>query len=332
MKFHLDFEVPKLQGGFSYESRIMMIGSCFSEHIASRLAERRFNIISNPEGIMFNPSSIANCLTDCLNKKRYKEEDLFLLNGVFNSWSHHSSFSGINKAETLEKINKSIAQASSFMLEADFLILTFGSAWAYQILHPHCATKEGYVVANNHKAPSDWFRKIRIEKDQIVTSYKPIFTRLWEANKKLKIILTVSPVRHLSDDLVNNNLSKSILISSVHELRETYEENVFYFPSYELVIDDLRDYRFFEEDLVHPNKMAIEYVWEHFLNSCANSKTIEPLREVEALGKAMKHRSFHAGSKEYQQFLLKSLEKANRLKLKYPFINLEEEINFFSQH
>ncbi|MEI8075538.1 MAG: GSCFA domain-containing protein, partial [Bacteroidota bacterium] len=264
MKFHFEFDIKKLNPSIQLQHKLMLIGSCFTENIGDKLSKHKFTVLENPHGILFNPVSVSEALSDYISNKVYTESDLFYINESWHSWKHHSRFSGLTKAESLHKINTAIATAHNYLKQADHLVITLGSAWLYTLTEKAANSIPYAVAANNHKAPSDWFQKKLMNPSEAIYLLNELIKSLQVFNPKLTIIFTVSPVRHLREGLVENNRSKSVLIQAVHQLVDTYN-HLYYFPAYELVIDDLRDYRFYAEDLVHPNYQATQYVWEKLI-------------------------------------------------------------------
>jgi hypothetical protein len=328
LKLKLTLDAKSSDRKMAYPHKIMLIGSCFTENIGLKLQNHLFESLENPHGILFNPVSVQNALEDYISNKKYTESDLFLLNDVWNSWHHHSRFSGITKAEAVEKINNSIGEAHQFLKSADHLIITLGSAWLYA-LNDNAPEYNGLIVANNHKAPSQWFTKKLMQPVELVQNLKTLLTKLKVFNPQLQIIFTISPVRHLREGLIENNRSKAILIHAVHELISG-EPNAVYFPAYEYVIDDLRDYRFYAEDLVHPNFAASNYVWDKLVETYMNADTQVIMKQVAELQLAMQHKPFFTGSSEHQKFLQVCIEKINALMAAYPYLPLQKHLQFFS--
>ena len=329
LKFKLTLASKRSENSIGYRDSLFLIGSCFSENMGAKLNTHLFKVFENPHGILFNPISVAQSLSDCIHNKQYTEADLFQLNEVWNSWQHHSRFSGINSKEALDKINNSIAKAHTFLKTADHIVITLGSAWVYQLnsQSPHAA---GLVVANNHKAPATWFDKALMKPDALVLLLNKMVKDLLQFNPHLQIIFTISPVRHLREGLVENNRSKAVLIQAVHEIVDS-TENVAYFPSYEYVIDDLRDYRFYAEDLVHPNYAASNYVWEKWVETYMNEETQGIMKQVAELQLAVQHKPFFAGSSQHKEFLQNCIAKSERLLSLYPYLPLNDQVQFFKQ-
>jgi len=328
----LNIDLKKLVPPISYRDKIMLVGSCFTEHIGNALGDLKFSILQNPNGILFGPDAVCKSLLSYAENKKYTEADLFQLNEVWNSWQHHSRFSNLSSAEAIRIINESQQEAHDFLQEADWLIITLGSSFTYRLTQQAATAKHaiGDTVANCHRAPANWFTKEMLEVEDIKLMLEDCLKRLKEFNPKLKFIFTVSPVRHIRDGVVENNRSKARLIESVHYIDAKFE-SAYYFPAYELVIDVLRDYRFYDIDLVHPNYPATEFVLEKFAESCIDENTQQLMQEVKKIIIARKHKPFQPETKAHLQFLITHFEKAKLLQEKYSFLDLKEELVYFSQ-
>ena len=326
-KFKLTLPVKPSTVRIQYPQKIMLVGSCFTENMGAKLHTHLFETNQNPHGILFNPVSVQNALMDYIQLKQYIAEDLFLWNDVWNSWSHHSRFSGITQVEALDKINGSIQDAHHFLKTTNHLIITLGSAWLYT-LNDQAPMGVGMVVANNHKAPSNWFTKKLLNPVQLAESLHTLVLALKAFNPSLHIIFTISPVRHLREGLVENNRSKAVLIQAVHEVVESMTATA-YFPAYEYVLDDLRDYRFYADDLVHPNYAATNYVWEQFIATYMDSATQNTMKQVAELQLALQHKPFFMGSSEHQKFIHSCIEKTQLLSKQCPYLTLENHLSFF---
>lgn len=301
-----------------------MMGSCFAEEIGERLEQYQFDALVNPHGILYNPISITQALHTYLDGKQYTKDDLFLQHDVYHSWDHHSRFSGTDADAVLARINAAQEAASKRLEEADWLIITLGSAFTYTL------TAANYVVGNCHKAPASTFHKKLLSPPDAISALDNMMHRLFFRNRKVKIMFTISPVRYVRDGVVENNLSKAVLIQTVHHLVNKFDR-LFYFPAYELVIDDLRDYRFYKEDLVHPNDIAVNYVWEHFTQSCLSEEGKRILPLVGEINRAKQHRPFNPESTQHQQFLATYAKKTAQLMKEYPFLQLEETLEYFKR-
>ncbi|MDR0413765.1 MAG: GSCFA domain-containing protein, partial [Dysgonamonadaceae bacterium] len=296
MKFRTEITVPASGLRLAYRDRILMMGSCFVENLSARLVRAGFAVANNPFGILFNPVSIAGGLSDLLDNRVYTPADLFPHRDLFHSFSHHSRFSGTDAHRVLENLNTHREQSSAFLRCAGVLIVTFGTARCYRLL------SSGEVVANCHQLPARLFREERLAVDGITEQWTALADRLREQNPRLKILFTVSPVRHWKDGAHENQLSKSTLLLAVNELVNARTSCCFYFPSYEIMMDDLRDYRFYAEDLVHPSTQAIDYIWEKFCHAHFDQATRALIDEWEGIQQALAHRPFHPESEEYQRF------------------------------
>ncbi|HEY5969299.1 MAG TPA: GSCFA domain-containing protein, partial [Chitinophagaceae bacterium] len=269
MQFQLPIQIKLPEARITYRDKIMLIGSCFTEHIGNSLNELKFSTLQNPNGILFDPRSVCNSLISYIENKQYKKEDLFYLNEIWNSWEHHSRFSNINADDALKTINESQQLAYNFLNDSDWLIITLGSSFSYRLtsgfskVSPFGGDLEGAGVANCHRAPSQWFNKHLLTIDEMISLLDTTYHRLKQFNAKLKLIFTISPVRHIRDGVIENNRSKARLIEAVHHMINKFP-GLYYFPAYELVIDVLRDYRFYDIDMVHPNYPATEFVMEKF--------------------------------------------------------------------
>lgn len=298
------------------------MGSCFAEEIGEKLQEHRFNTLINPHGILYNPLSITSALTSYLDGKVYTREDLFQHNDSWNSWDHHSRFSGLTPEATLENINRMQAAAVQSIDNADWLILTLGSAHAYAL------KENNRLVGNCHKVPAGNFYKRLLTVDEVVTALDNVMHRLFFRNKKINILFTVSPVRYIRDGVVENNLSKAVLLQSVHHLVNKFNR-LFYFPAYELVIDDLRDYRFYKEDLVHPNELAINYVWEQVIKAGISEGSQGLLHQIADINRAAHHRPFNPESSQHQQFLRTYAARVKQLMVEHPELKLDDLLAHF---
>jgi GSCFA family protein len=324
MQFFATINIKPIKPSVTHRDKILLTGSCFTEHIGNFLIENKFNALQNPNGILFDPLSVSSSLLSYIQNKKYAEEDLFYLNETWNSWQHHSRFSNPDKSACLKNINESQQQAHEFLRDADWLIITLGSAFTYKLADNFQA------VANCHKAPAQNFIKHLNTIEEIVTAFDSILHQLFHFNNKLKIIFTISPVRHLRDGVVDNNRSKARLIEAVHHLVNKFDR-LYYFAAYELIIDVLRDYRFYDVDLAHPNYAATQFVLEKFSDACFDQSTKELLDEIRKIIIAKKHKPFNAASSLHKKFLQQHFEKTKQILDAHPYLKLEEELKFFSE-
>lgn len=330
MKFHFEFDIKKLPQPITHNNKLLLIGSCFTENIGEKLKKYKFSVLENPNGILFNPVSVAEALTDYIESNQFTEANLFSLNEGWHSWKHHSRFSGLNAEEALLKINASASQAHNYLKEADYLMITLGSAWIYTLTEKASNAKAGAIAANNHKAPADWFYRRLMTTEEVLQTLDNVLYRLFHFNSKLKIIFTISPVRHLREGVVENNRSKAVLIQAVHHLVDKFDK-LYYFPAYELVIDDLRDYRFYAEDLVHPNYFATQYVWEKFVGTCMDEKTKSLMEEIHSINLAYQHKPFNPSSEQHKNFLRSFYNKTKTIQEQYPYLDFGKELDYFRE-
>ncbi len=321
MNFHLEFSPRPFDIKISHQQRLLLIGSCFTEQIGTKLAGHKFTVLDNPNGILFNPVSITKSVSSYIDYKQYSGSDLFYQNECWNSWEHHSRFSHPDKEKCLAGINASQAKANAFLKKTDWLLITLGSAFVYELGNKN-------VVANCHKVPTDKFTKRLLTAEEVIADLQTMIEKVLAFNPAIKFIFTISPVRHLRDGFVENNRSKATLIQAVHRLVEK-NTSCFYFPAYELIIDDLRDYRFYAEDMVHPNYAATNYVWEKFISTCIDEPSQQLMKEIAVIVAAKNHKPFNATSEQHKKFLQTNLEKVKKLQQQYPYLSLNEELEFF---
>jgi hypothetical protein len=332
MQWIIPIQLNKPTSLIQYGEKILLMGSCFTEHIGKGLDDLKFETLQNPHGILFGPDAISKSITGYCENFRYQHADLFELNEVWYSWDHHSRFSDTQPALCLEKINKSQKQASQFIKEANWLILTLGSSFCYRLTEKAslASGKVGDRVANCHRAPADWFQKELLSVQEITNLLRQSFQSFKLVNPQGKIILTVSPVRHIRDGVQQNNRSKARLFEAI-QLLEEEGFDFYYFPAYELVVDVLRDYRFYDIDLVHPNFAATEFVLEKFMETCMDEKTREISKQVKKLMIAYRHRPQQPNTRQHQEFMAQQWQKANSLQEEFPFLNLQEQLDYFAR-
>lgn len=298
----------------------MMLGSCFTENIGAMLAERKLPVLVNPVGVIYNPVSTALALQRVTTAKPYTEDDLNQYNGLWYSFHHHTSFSHIEKKQCLSRINDSLQASSKFWQSSNYLMITLGTARVYHY------KKTGLPVANCHKLPAREFDHSLLTVEEITTLWRDLINKIVLTKPDLKIVFTVSPVRHWKDGAVGNQISKSTLLLAVSQLVSDFSERVFYFPSYEIVMDDLRDYRFYADDMLHPSPQAISYIWESFKDSLIDSKAHKLMGEIEKLRLAINHRPFNSETKEYQDFIKSTISKIEQIQSQHPQIDFSQEM------
>lgn len=307
-----------------HEHAILMIGSCFTENIGRHLSKRKFNLSSNILGILYNPLSICNSIQRSIHNTAVSNAEIFNNNNRYYHWDFHGELSGDDPESTTSFINKAIQESHNFIKNCDYLFVTLGTSNAFKYL------PDNKIVANCHKVSNAQFERIEISVDETITQFCKTIDKLQELNPKTKMIFTVSPVRHSRDGLIANKLSKAKLLIAAHQLSNQYE-HVYYFPSYELIMDDLRDYRFYKEDMIHINDVAIDYIWKYFESSFISESTKHLIESIEKINGDMNHKAFYPKSEEHMKFLTKTKEKINQLVLEHPFLNFERELNLIDK-
>ena len=325
IKLSTEVCLPEVPVKLSYRHKSMMMGSCFAENIGMKIQELCFPIDVNPFGILYNPVSIANSLDILLSGKLFKGVDLFYSNGLWNSFYHHSRFSNTDKRECLSGINNKISEAFNTLRESNILFITFGTSWVFE------NKSSGQIVSNCHKLPSSTFNHYRITPAQIVNRWIQLIKKILEINPSIQLVFTVSPIRQLKDGEHENQLSKSILLIAVDDLIKYFSnDRIVYFPSYEIVLDELRDYRFYAPDMVHMNEVGISYIREKVESVFIDHEERKIAGEIEKLRQALEHRPLNAESDEYQLFIENQIEKTTQLKDKFNYLDLRFILNEFS--
>lgn len=318
MKFRTEIDKPQLKGRIDYNSKIVTLGSCFAENITKRLAAAKFCVKHSPVGILFNPASIASTLTAFAERSAVGCGRIVRRSEGWVSLDCHSELAMPTEEEAIKTLQNAIDEGHKLLRSATCVIITFGTAWVYE----HIAT--GRVVANCHKQPSREFCRRRMSVEEIVDLFKPLMEGVL---RDKHIIFTVSPIRHTADGLTENCVSKAILRLAADTLSSTYD-NADYFPAFEIVTDDLRDYRFYAEDMVHPSAQAVEYIWQRFIESALADSAVELLPKVEKIIAAATHKPFNPNSEEYATFCKRYLKEAQRLSM----IDFSAECEVFERY
>ncbi|MBR4511623.1 MAG: GSCFA domain-containing protein [Bacteroidales bacterium] len=302
----------------SHSHRLLCIGSCFAERIGERLAERKFNILINPSGILFNPISVAECLNRLTEDTEIGEDRLFFHEGCWHSFDFHSRFSNPDREVCLQQMRDALHEGREFLQKTDFLLLTLGSNVVYRL------KQDGHVAANCHKMPSQSFDRQMLSVDEAADVLEQALQRVKAIRPDLRCILTVSPVRYLGNDFSENSLSKASLRLVCQRLTE-HVGGTFYFPAYEIMTDDLRDYRFYSADRIHPSDEAVEYIWNCFSYVAFSEETVALNKRIKALSAAMRHRPAFPQSEAYIKFLKQWHEELERLQAEYPMLDFNEK-------
>ena len=317
MNFTTKIPIQKYEHAITYDSKIMLLGSCFAESMGKKFEYFKFHTTTNPFGILFNPIALAKIVERSVQKEYFTENDIFFHNELWHCFEAHSELSHSDKNTLLTALNELIDATHQQLTEATHLIITFGTAWVYR----NVETSE--VVANCHKVPQKQFSKELLSPEIIAQSIESILFTISVLNPNCNCIFTVSPVRHLKDGVVENNLSKAHLIAALHKTITQYSSSINYFPSYEIMMDELRDYRFYAEDMLHPNQTAIDYIWIQFFENYISESEFGLMNEICTIQKGLQHRPFHADTTQHQQFLIDLKTKMTTVQNKLPFISFD---------
>lgn len=313
MNFTTKIPIAKSNSPIDYSARIVSLGSCFAENMGEKFDYYKFQSTTNPFGIIFNPVAIEKILARAIHLIYFTENDLFFHNELWHCYEVHSDLSNPNKEQILSNLNRLVTEMNSKLAAATHLYITYGTSWVYQL------KPTGVVVANCHKVAQGQFEKRLLSVNEIETAIQNSIDLILKFNPTCQVVFTVSPVRHIKDGFVENQRSKANLISALHTSIAKIPSSS-YFPSYEIVMDELRDYRFYDQDLLHPNAVAIDYIWERFCESSISQETQQIMQEVESIQKGMAHRPFHPESISHTKFLQKLKEKSAQLEAQFPFM------------
>jgi hypothetical protein len=316
MQFKTEIPLIKEANSINYNSKLILLGSCFSNNIGTKFDYFKFKTFVNPYGVLYHPLAVENLIWNASNDRQFKENEIFKSEEQWHSFETHSSLSSSNKVEFLESIDKITALSKTQFKNASHIFITFGTAFIYRFI------ENDTIVANCHKIQQKKFIKELLSINEILKSVKTIVSLLKNLNEKINIIFTVSPVRHLKDGFVENQLSKSHLIAAIHKIISP-AENIFYFPSYEILMDDLRDYRYYKEDMVHPNSLAIRYIWEKFKFAWIDETVYPVMEDINSIQKGLAHNAFNFNSQAHQLFLKTLEEKITRLQKRFPWFTFK---------
>jgi hypothetical protein len=318
--FFTKVKIPEPGFEVDYHSKLFFMGSCFSDYIGTRMQNSKFVVCHNPFGVIFNPVSIGNGTLQLLQKERFKEADLNFNNELWFSYSHSTKFSDTDKLKCLNKINVRFDEAKNAILKADVLLLTLGTSWVYEL------KGNGKVVANCHKIPSEKFNRYFSSVENTYEILYNAISELRKSNPSVKIIFTVSPIRHWKDGAIENQRSKAALILTIAKLQEDIEK-VFYFPAYEIFMDELRDYRFYAQDMLHPSDSSIEYIWKCFIDTFLSDNAKDTLNQVQSILKRLSHKPFHKNTKAYQKFISSLRKDISDFHIQKTAIDFNDELN-----
>ncbi|WP_291860795.1 GSCFA domain-containing protein [Marinilabilia sp.] len=303
-------------------SEVLLLGSCFSDHIGARFVDSRLKAVVNPFGVVYNPWSIARLLERTMNLELCEEDELILHNEHWHHFDFHGVFSGADKTDVSKKINQTLENTHEILGRTDYLVLTFGTSYVYE------RVDTSGIVANCHKMPTGFFSRYRLEPDEIVALYKELIVSLRMFNPGLKILFTVSPVRHWKDGAHGNQLSKSVLFLGINKLVELFD-GVEYFPAFEIVMDELRDYRFYDPGMFNPSEQAVDYIWRRLVDSLFSNDAQKFISLASKIAKARKHRIVDPAASESLTFIRKSIELIENIKLQFPQADLDSDHLYF---
>ena len=300
--------VKQSKNQIDYNSNVLLFGSCFSENIGKKLDYFKFQNLQNPFGILFHPKAIETLISNAIKNKAYSEEDVFLNNEQWHCFDAHSKLSNTSKEDLIFYLNSEIKLTSEAIQNSTHIIITLGTAWVYRDI------KTDSIVANCHKVPQKQFSKELLSVQEITNSLKNILSLIKSINNDASVVFTVSPIRHTKDGFVENTQSKAHLITAIHQV---INNKSFYFPSFEIMMDELRDYRFYNEDMIHPNQVAINYIWDKFKTVWVSDESLKTMKDVDVVQKGLQHKSFNPKSQVHQQFLQNLDAKINALKSQF---------------
>ncbi len=294
-----------------YNSKVFLLGSCFAENIGEKFEYFKFPHYVNPFGILFHPIAIHNLVSNALHGKKYTEDDVFINNEQFHSFDAHSKLSQHTKSLLLHQLNAASQKTSHYLKQSTHVVITLGTAWVYRYL------KTNKIVANCHKIPQQQFQKQILSVDAIVAALQSIIQQVKKVNPRVNFIFTVSPVRHIKDGFIENTQSKSHLLAALHKV---LDDQSHYFPSYEIMMDELRDYRFYNQDLLHPSPLAVDYIWDRFKTVWMADSAIAIMSEVDTIQKGLQHKPFNPNSTAHLKFVQQLVERQITLTNQFPNI------------
>ena len=327
MQFQTQIKIVPFDEKIDHREPILSLGSCFADNIAKRLQRAKFDTTAAPTGILFNPESIARAIERFDRAKEDKSclptiDELQQANGVWYNYDFHSAFSHVDADTALSQMSDAVMRGAEALATAKVVIITFGTAFVYRL------SESGEVVANCHKQPQRLFSREMLSVEDIAQRYNPLLQGPLAGKR---VIFTLSPVRHLGDGLEQNSLSKATLRVAIAEI-VAKNSNACYFPSYEIMMDELRDYRFYADDMAHPSTLAVEYIWEQFSQTAFSATTLEAIKRIEHIEAAAKHRPFNPESEAHRAFCRKMLAECELLQRELPGVCLEEEKEYFKTY
>jgi len=324
MDFRTKIDIPRFGFGISHNDRCLFVGSCFAENIGNKLAATKIPTSVNPTGILYNPLSICESIKNALWNKKYGDEDVFFSAGTWNCFDFHSRFSNLDKETCIANLNAAIQTFSNEISKADVMFVTFGTSYVYEL------AESGRVVCNCHKQLEKRFNRRLLKVSEIFDAWSECIRTLAEANPKLRIVFTVSPIRHWRDGAHQNQISKSTLHLAINELNSLFSQTA-YFPAYEIMMDELRDYRFYAADMVHPSETAVQYIWERFVETFFSEQTNAMIARIGKITAAANHRPLNPQSDAYKAFCNHNLAEIECIKAEFGEIDFYDEENLFKK-
>ena len=319
MQFTTKIPIQKSTFPIDYDSKIMLLGSCFAENMGEKFEYFKFQTIVNPFGIIFNPVSLEKLIRRSIEKRKFTENDIFFHNELWHCYDVHSELSNSDKSFFLNSLNELINSTHQQLNDSTHIIITLGTSWVYRLRQAQ-SDSDG-VVANCHKVPQKKFTKELLSIQQIEESIESIISLVHSVNPNCKFIFTVSPVRHIKDGFIENTLSKAHLISAIHKIINHHPLPNTYFPAYEIMMDELRDYRFYGEDMLHPNQTAIDYIWIQFFQNYISESQFGLMNEICSIQKGLQHRPFNPNTESHQKFLEATKIKIGKIQEKLQHIH-----------
>jgi len=314
MQFTTPIPIQKSKNQIDYNSKIISLGSCFAVNIGERFDYFKYKNTINPFGILFHPLALEKIISRAISKEIFTEDDIFFHNERWHSFEVHSDLSSSDKESFLKILTANLENLQADLVNCSHVIITLGTSWVYKEI------ESDKIVANCHKVPQKQFKKELLSVEDIKSSLEKIIDKIFWVNKKAKIIFTISPVRHIKDGFVENQWSKANLITAIHQIINHKSEIITYFPSYEIMMDELRDYRFYAEDMIHPNQTAIDYIWKRFSETWISEEAKSTSDEIETIQKGLTHRSFNPGSEQHKKFLKQLEQKIDVIQNRFPFM------------
>lgn len=319
MEFRTEIPSPVSHFNIAHSDNLFFIGSCFAENIGQHMTDIKMRTMINPFGVMFNPVSLADAIERIAENRKCTDDDLIQIRDLWASFNFHGMFSGLDKGQVEWSINNATEQAHDYLRKTDFITITLGTAWVYVL------KETGKIVANCHKVMEDNFARRRLDITECTAALVRMATSLRKVNPNIKIIVTVSPIRHWKDGAHENQLSKSILLLAADEFTQS-EQSAEYFPAYEFLMDDLRDYRFYKKNLLNPNGEAVEYIWQKFRDCYFTKEAVSIAERTASFIKAANHRPFNRLSESHQQFLRTQIADLKAYQKQYQYIGFNEEL------